>query len=61
MTKRRPQRRKPFDARAGKSRRREWSKPEPYRSNGVILAPRRALAGSKARGVPTIKLTEEVM
>lgn len=47
MTSQRP---KPFDARHGKSRRREWSKPEPYRVSGVVLAPRRALAGSKARG-----------
>lgn len=46
MTDRRPQRAKPFDPRGGKSRRREWSKPEPYRSNGVVLAPRRALAAA---------------
>lgn len=57
MTK--PQRRKSFDPRAGKSRRREWSKPEPYRSNGVVLAPRRALAGSKARGVPNNRRSQE--
>jgi len=55
----RPQRRKPFDPRRGKSRRREWSSPEPYRKSGVVLAPRRALAGSKARGVPSM-LAEEV-
>jgi len=46
----RPQRRKPFDPRRGKSRRREWSTPDPYRTYGCVLAPRRALAGSKARG-----------
>jgi hypothetical protein len=39
----RPQRRKPFDPKRGKSRRKEWSKSEPYRVNRVVLAPRRAL------------------
>jgi hypothetical protein len=41
----RPQAAKPFDPRHGASRRKEWSTPEPYRTYGVILAPRRALAG----------------
>jgi hypothetical protein len=40
---RNPQKRKPFDPLKGKSRRKEWSRPEPYRTNRVILAPRRAL------------------
>lgn len=43
----RHQKRKPYDKRHGKSRRREWSKPEPYRVNGVVLAPRRALRAGK--------------
>ena len=43
----RPQRRKAFDPRGGKSRRREWSKPEPYRTNRCVLAPRRALRAAK--------------
>jgi len=42
----RPQKPKLYDPRNGKSRRREWSKPEPYRTNGVVLAPRRALAAA---------------
>jgi hypothetical protein len=43
----RPQRPKPWRKLRGKSRRKEWSKPEPYRTNGVVLAPRRALHAAK--------------
>jgi hypothetical protein len=46
----RPQRRKPFNPQHpnGQSRRTEYSKPEPYRTNGVVLSPRRTLR--KVRG-----------
>lgn len=42
-----PQRSKTFSRLRGKSRRKEWSKPEPYRTNGVVLAPRRALHAAR--------------
>jgi hypothetical protein len=41
-----PQKPKGYDPRNGKSRRREWSRVEPYRNNGVVLSPRRALAAA---------------
>jgi hypothetical protein len=53
MTNRRPQAAKPFDLRRGKSRRKEWGRPEPYRTNGVVLAPRRALAAAPILKRPT--------
>lgn len=54
MSRRRPQAAKRYDPNKGKSRRCEWSKPEPYRTNRVILAPRRALRGAGRSPIPTI-------